>query len=724
MSIKKKSKEKPLRALDPFLARETERYGAALPSREFILKVLEEQGIPISEVKLRKLLGIAQDEIEFFNRRLTAMTRAGQIIRNRKGDICVTDKLAFIKGTVQGHSDGYGFLTTDDGSPDLYLGPKEMHKVFHGDRVIVREIGIDRRGRRECKIVEVLEHVNSKLVGRFQAEHGIFFVVAENKRISQEILIPREATLGAKPGQVVTVKIIQQPDIHIQPIGHIIEILGDYSSPGMEIEIALRKYALPYEFPPEVEQISAKFPKRVLKKDSSKRKDIRHLPLVTIDGETARDFDDAVFCEREGEDFRLYVAIADVSHYVHDNDALDREAFNRGNSVYFPRRVIPMLPDVLSNGLCSLNPLVDRLCMVCEIHLVSSGEYQDYQFYPAVMRSHARLTYNEVALLLKKPKGNKQYTELLPHLQLLYKAYKVLKKARKKRGAIDFETVETQMIFNDQGKIEQILPIQRNEAHSLIEECMLAANVCASEFLQKHKQPVLYRIHEGPSLEKLLALREFLKEFGLQLSGGNKPHAKDYAKTLSKITSRPDAQLLQTVMLRSLQQASYSPDNTGHFGLAYESYTHFTSPIRRYPDLLVHRAIKAVLDGNIYTPSINNWHELGKHCSLTERRADEATREVESWLKCFYIQDKIGEHFTGVISGVTAFGLFVALDQIYVEGLIHISELPSDYFHFEPTKHLLNGERTGKKFRLGDRVDVRLVRADLETRKIDFVLAK
>lgn len=725
MSIKKKSKNNQLRKQDPFLARENERYGTALPSREFILKILEEQGVPLGEAKLRKLLDITRDETEFFNRRLAAMIRTGQIMRNRKGDICIIEKLELIKGAVQGHSDGYGFLLPDDGSPDLYLGPKEMHKVLHGDRVIAREVGLDRRGRRECKIVEVLEHTNNQLIGRFYAEHGIFFVIAENKRINQEILIPREATMDAKTGQVVMVRIIQQPDIHTQPIGHVIEILGEYTSPGMEIEIALRKHDLPYEFSSEVETISAKFPKKVLKKELAKRKDIRHLPLVTIDGETARDFDDAVYCERDGKDYRLFVAIADVSHYVHDNDALDKEAFNRGNSVYFPRRVIPMLPEVLSNGLCSLNPQTDRLCMVCEIQLAANGEYKDYLFYPAIMHSHARLTYNEVAAMLDNPQeaNTTQYTELLPHLNLLYKAYKVLKKARKRRGAIDFETTETRMIFNDQGKIEQILPVQRTEAHCLIEECMLAANVCASDFLKRHKQPVLYRIHEGPMPDKLAALRDFLKEFGLQLGGGSEPHAKDYAKTLAKINNRADAQLLQTVMLRSLQQAIYSPENIGHFGLAYEAYTHFTSPIRRYPDLLVHRAIKAALNGNVYSPSGGDWHELGKHCSMTERRADEATRDVESWLKCFYIQDQIGECFDGVISAVTAFGLFVALDQIYVEGLVHISELPSDYFHFDNVKHMLYGERSGKKYRLGDRLQVKLVRVDLETRKIDFILA-
>ena len=721
MSIKKNQK---LRNLDPFLKREKERYQHPLPSREYILQILQQQGIPLAEPMLRKLLDITKKEVELFNRRLTAMMREGQIFRNRKGDICVMEKLDLIKGRIQGHADGFGFLLPDDGSPDLFLSAKEMNKALHGDRVLVREIGLDRRGRREAVIVEVLEHTNMQLVGRLHIDHGILFVVAENKRISQDILIAKEHSLKAKAGQIVIVEIIQQPNKQTQPIGKIIEILGDYTAPGMEIEIALRKHDLPYVFPPEIETLAAKFPKSVLKKEFKGRKDITHLPLVTIDGETARDFDDAVFCEKDGEGYRLYVAIADVSHYVKPHDALDQEALNRGNSVYFPRRVIPMLPEALSNELCSLNPDKNRLCMVCEIQFQKNGEILDYVFYPAVMRSHARLTYTTVAAILEKPKGTeaKEHAELLPHLQLVYKLFKALLKARKKRGAIDFETTETQMFFNDQGKIEKIVPVQRTEAHRLIEECMLAANVCAADFLQKNGQITLYRIHESPAAEKIEALRNFLKEFGIQLGGKNKPDAKDYAQTLLKIQGRPDAQLLQTVMLRSLQQAIYSPDLMGHFGLAYDAYTHFTSPIRRYPDLLVHRAIKAVLQGETYNPG--DWNELGLHCSMTERRADDATRDVESWLKCFYMQDRIGECFDGVISSVTGFGLFVALDGVYVEGLVHISELPSDYFHFDATKHLLLGERSGKQYRLGDRLRVKLVRVDLETSKIDFVLAE
>ncbi|MDE2388312.1 MAG: ribonuclease R [Betaproteobacteria bacterium] len=721
MSIKKNQK---LRNLDPFLKREKERYKSPLPSREYILQILQQQGIPLAEPVLRKLLDITKKEEELFNRRLTAMMREGQIFRNRKGDICVMEKLDLIKGRIQGHADGFGFLLPDDGSPDLFLSAKEMNKALHGDRIVVREIGLDRRGRREAVIVEVLEHTNTQLVGRLHIDHGILFVVAENKRISQDILIAKEHSLKAKAGQIVIVEIIQQPNKQTQPIGKIIEILGDYTAPGMEIEIALRKHDLPYVFPPEVETLATKFPKNVLKKEFKGRRDITHLPLVTIDGETARDFDDAVYCEAADDGYRLYVAIADVSHYVKPKDAIDQEALNRGNSVYFPRRVIPMLPEALSNELCSLNPDKNRLCMVCEIEFQKNGEILDYVFYPAVMRSHARLTYTTVAAILAKPKGTeaKEHAGLLPHLQLVNKLFKALLKARKKRGAIDFETTETQMFFNDQGKIEKIVPVQRTEAHRLIEECMLAANVCAADFLQKNGQTTLYRIHESPAAEKIEALRNFLKEFGIQLGGKNKPGAKDYAQTLLKIQGRPDAQLLQTVMLRSLQQAIYSPDLTGHFGLAYDAYTHFTSPIRRYPDLLVHRAIKAVLQGETYNPG--DWNELGLHCSMTERRADDATRDVESWLKCFYMQDKIGECFDGVISSVTGFGLFVALDGVYVEGLVHISELPSDYFHFDATKHLLLGERSGKQYRLGDRLRVKLVRVDLETSKIDFVLAE
>ena len=697
-----------------------------MASREFILQTLKKKGVPVAEQELERLLHIGAQDRDAFSKRIAAMERDGEIMRNRRGAICVVEKLDLIRGRVQGHPDGFGFLARDDSGPDLFLGPKEMREVMHGDRVVARISGVDRRGRPEGKIVEVLERGQQRLVGRLRSEHGILSVSAEDKRVSHEFLVPPDAAGGAKPGQVVTVEIAVQPSRHAQPVARVVEVLGNYADPGMEIEIALRKHALPHAFSRAAEDLCARLPGEVTTEDRAGRTDLTRLPLVTIDGETAKDFDDAVYCEpaaKGGEGWRLIVAIADVSHYVKHGDALDLDARERGNSVYFPRRVIPMLPEKLSNGLCSLNPDVLRLAVACDMQIAADGEIKSYKFYPAVFRSHARLTYTEVAAMLMDGQGEaaRRRQALLPHIRNLHRLFGLLLKSRERRGAIDFETIETEMVFDGQGKIARIVPVKRSDAHRVIEECMLAANVCASDFLRANKQPMLYRIHEGPTAEKLGAVREFLKGFGLQLSGGDDPHARDYAKLLVRVKDRPDAQLLQTVMLRSLQQAVYSPDNVGHFGLAYESYTHFTSPIRRYPDLLVHRAIKAVLARRRYEPG--NWRELGAHCSTTERRADEATRDVVAWLKCYYMKDRVGETFPGSISGVTAFGAFVALDEFYVEGLLHVSELGSDYFHFDAAKHQLLGERTRKRYRLGDRVKVEVARVDLDTSRIDFTLA-
>lgn len=718
-----------IRRADPFLEREHAKYEHPLPSREYILQTLAEQGVPVSFDRLCELLDIAAHEREAFQRRLGAMARDAQLLQNRRNDWLIPDKADLLRGRVQGHPDGFGFLVRDDGGPDVFLPEKEMNKVLHGDHVIARIVGIDRKGRPEGKIVEVTERANQRVVGRVHEEHGVFYVVAENRRISQDILIaPPEKgdrkALRPKPGQVVMIEIVEQPTKERQPIGRVTEILGNYADPGMEIEIALRKHELPFEFSKQALSEAKKLPDTVRKSDWKGREDLTQLPLVTIDGETAKDFDDAVYCERQGKGFRLVVAIADVSHYVQDGSALDAEARARGNSVYFPRRVIPMLPEKLSNGLCSLNPQVERLCMVCDMAISPTGAIKHYRFYPAVMFSHARLTYTEVAAALydKDKAARQKIGELLPQLEALDALYRVLQKARAKRGAIDFETLETLMIFDDHGKILRIEPYERNDAHRIIEECMLAANVCASEFLKAHEHPALYRIHEGPTPERLEKLREFLATFGLHLGGGDEPHAKDYARLLDRIKDRPDKQLLQTVMLRSLKQAIYSPENVGHFGLAYESYTHFTSPIRRYPDLLIHRAIKAVLAGRRYD-SID-WEAVGLACSATERRADEATRDVESWLKCWYMQDKIGEVFTGSISAVVPFGIFVALDTVFVEGLVHVSDLGRDYFHFDEKQHAMIGERTGVRYRLADRVRVQLVRVDLDQNKIDFRLAE
>lgn len=734
MSIKKNdtaNKNKTSnRGNDPYASREAAQYETPLPSRELILQVLSDQGVPLSNEQIYILLDIDDNERDNFNRRLNAMEREGQIMRNRKGTLCLAEKIHLIAGTVLGHPDGFGFLVPDDKAKhpeDLFLGPREMAQVMHGDRAMVRMAGLDRKGRPEGKIVEVLERSTKTLVGRIVRGTGVTIVAAEDKRINQDILIPYHLDMGAKPGQVVMVELTEQPSSHAHPMGKVVQILGNYADSGMEIEIALRKHNLPHEFSPAALSQAEGIPKVVQAADYKDRIDLRELALITIDGETARDFDDAVFAEPLNTDkpnigWRLVVAIADVSFYVKPDDALDKDAFERGNSVYFPRRVIPMLPEALSNGLCSLNPDVERLCMICDMQVDANGIVQKYQFYPSVMRSKARMTYTKVADMLQNPDGDtaKEYSHIMPHVQNLYSLFKLMLNQREKRGAIEFESTETMMIFDDNGKIERIVPTGRNDAHKLIEECMLAANVCAADFLHKNEQAALYRIHEGPTPEKLEALRIFMGEVGFGVGGGDKPHAKDYGKLMNQIKERPDAQLLQTVLLRSMQQAVYSPDNVGHFGLAYEAYAHFTSPIRRYPDLLIHRAIKAVVKGEKY--KAKDWSQLGIHCSMTERRADDATRDVTNWLKCYYMQDKVGEIYEGTVAGVTSFGLFVALDGVYVEGLVHVTELGNDYFNYDKARHEMLGERTGARYRLGDRLTVKVARVDLETTKIDFTL--
>jgi ribonuclease R len=697
-----------------------------IPSRQQILDTLRDRGVPMHSDELLSALSVTGGaEIDAFTGRLAAMQRDGELMTNRKGQLCMVAKLDLQTGTIQGHADGFGFLVPDDGSPDLFLSPKEMHKALHGDRVTVRQIGLDKRGRPEGVIVDVLERANRQVVGRVYEDRGIWYLVAENKRISQDILIPPEMRGGAKPGQVVVAELMEQPSAHREALASVSEVLGSYTDPGMEIEIALRKHDLPHEFSVAAKRQASRLPKVVQKADLKGRTDLTSLPLLTIDGETAKDFDDAVYCERVGKAFRLVVAIADVSHYVSDETVLDREARERGTSVYFPRRVIPMLPEELSNELCSLKPAVDRLCMVCDMSISAVGEIADFRFYPGVMHSQARLTYTQVWDWLSAPAKvkSKEAKALLPHLSDLHALYKTLAAARARRGAIDFETIELELRFDDHGKIETIVPVVRNEAHKIIEECMLAANVCAAQYLIDRNQPALFRVHEGPTPEKLDALKKFLAGAALTLPGGDTPTPADYASLLAKIKTRPDFNLLQTVLLRSLQQAVYSPANEGHFGLGYDAYTHFTSPIRRYPDLLIHRAIKACVASERYQPKGASWAELGVHCSLTERRADEATRDVENWLKCYFMQDRVGEVFEGTISGVTHFGIFVTLDGLNVDGLVHVTELGNDYYHFDAARHALTGERGGKSYRLADRVTVKVARVDLEATKIDFVLA-
>jgi ribonuclease R len=744
-------------SLDPEAAREAEKYENPIPSRELILQHLAERGSPAAREELLAELGLTTEEQEeALRRRLRAMERDGQLIYTRRGTYAPVDKLDLICGRISGHRDGFGFLVPDDGSDDLFLSPAQMRLVFDGDRALARVSGLDRRGRREGAIVEVIARAHESIVGRYFEEAGIGFVEADNPKIQQEVLVTPGRTGGAKIGQFVEIKITHWPTSRFQPQGDIVEVIGNYMAPGMEIDVALRSYDIPHVWPEAVTKEARKLKPQVEEKDKENRVDLRHLPFVTIDGEDARDFDDAVYCEKNSGrwklfsgGWKLYVAIADVSHYVKVGAALDEEAQKRGNSVYFPERVVPMLPEELSNGLCSLNPHVDRLAMVCEMSMSKSGELVDYQFYEAVIHSHARLTYNKVSYMLEQPKSSEgkalrdEYKEVLPHLKELYSLYKVLLAARHERGAIDFETQETRIVFGSGRKIAEIRPTQRNDAHKLIEECMLAANVATARFMLDHDIPSLYRVHDGPPAERVEKLKAFLGELGLVLHKGKQgPVPKDYQKLLASIQGRPDFHLIQTVMLRSLSQAVYSADNNGHFGLNYEAYTHFTSPIRRYPDLLVHRAIRGVIRSKRETKHVQRagaasmpkariypydeaaLEKLGEQCSMTERRADEATRDVVNWLKCEFMQDRVGETFEGVITAATGFGIFVELKDIYVEGLVHVTALPGDYYHFDPVHHRLSGERSGRSFRLGDSVEVKVMRVDLDERKIEFELSE
>ena len=720
---------------DPNYVKELAKYDNPIPSREFILQIIREQNSPMSKEEIFAALGISEEEQqEAMRRRLRAMENDGQLVFTKRKCYALPEKLDLLKGMVIGHREGFGFLQVEGKKEDFFIPNVQMQKVMHGDYVLAQANGFDRKGRPEVRIVRVLEANKKQIVGRFFLEQGIGYVVPDDSRITRDILIPDNARLGARMGQVVVVELHPRKVPFFQPIGKITEILGENMAKGMEVEIAIRKHDIPHVFPSAVEKQLKKWDEDVPEEAKRGRVDLRDLPLVTIDGEDARDFDDAVFCQKQGKGWKLWVAIADVSYYVRPKSALDTEAYNRGNSVYFPNRVVPMLPEKLSNGLCSLNPQVDRLCMVCEITLSAKGKMTDYRFYEAVMNSHARLTYNKVAKILEKDTALcERYASLVPHLQDLHDMYQALVKARQQRGAIEFETIESKFIFNALGRIERIEPVVRNDAHKIIEECMILANIASANFMEKHQEPALYRIHAVPSEEKLTAFRSFLAECGLSLSGGNKPTPTDYAHLLEQIKPRPDHELIQTMLLRSMSQAVYSADNIGHFGLALEEYAHFTSPIRRYPDLTLHRGIKYLLakqkgskrkttDTGGYHYQLDEMDVFGAHCSSTERRADDATREVADWLKCEYMQDHVGEEFYGVISSVTGFGFFVRLNDLFIDGLVHISGLANDYYLFDMPKQRLIGENSGIIFRLGDAVKVRVEAVSLEQKQIDFSL--
>jgi ribonuclease R len=728
---------------DPHAAREAARYDNPIPSREAILALLTDAEQPLDHNHIAQALGLAEPEqVDALQKRLRAMERDGQLMINRRGAYCLVDKMDLLRCRVQGHRDGYGFAMPLGEGDDIYLSARQMHFVFDGDEVLVQVTGEDRRGRLEGRVVEVLARKHKTVVGRYQEESGIGFVIPDNGRLTQQILIPPKEKGQARSGQIVTAEITDYPTRQLGAKGRIAEVLGDHLDPGMEIDVAIRSHGIPYEWPEEVLAEAARLEAEPLEADKLHRVDLRSLAFVTIDGEDARDFDDAVYCEEgKGGSWRLWVAIADVSHYVRPGSALDAEAALRGNSVYFPARVVPMLPEALSNGLCSLKPSVDRLAMVCEMELSATGVLAKYRFYEAVIHSHARLTYTQVGEVLEKGSHPEVDKRRVDDLKRLHSLYKVLRAARDERGAIDFDTVETRIIFDEMRKIEAIVPVVRNDAHKLIEECMLCANVATARLYDVNKLPTVFRVHEGPTEEKLEGLRKFLGELGLDLGGGAKPTPVHYQHLLSRIIEREDAQVIQTMLLRSLSQAVYQPENKGHFGLHYDAYAHFTSPIRRYPDLLVHRGIRHLIrsggrargvlriDGaqpipakQMFPYDIHAMAVHGEHCSMTERRADEATREVDSWLKCEYLQDHVGAEFNGVIAAVTSFGLFVELEDLYIEGLVHVTALPADYYHFDKARQRLTGERSGRSFQIGGLVRVQVARVDLDDRKIDLEL--
>jgi ribonuclease R len=727
---------------DPHAEREAARYDNPIPSREVILDLLTAADKPLSHAHIARELDLHEEEqVEALRKRLRAMERDGQLMVNRRGAYGLVDKLNLLRCRVQGHRDGYGFAVPLDEGDDVYLSSRQMQFVFDGDEVLVGIIGLDRRGRPEGRVVEVLHRGTSRIVGRYEEESGIGFVVPDNSRVNHRILIPPKLKGGAKSGQIVTAEITDYPTRNLGAKGQVVEVLGDHLDPGLEIDVAIRSHGIPHEWPEAVLREAGSLEEEPREEDKKHRADLRDLGFVTIDGEDARDFDDAVYCEKRLRGWRLWVAIADVSHYVRPGSALDEEAALRGNSVYFPEQVVPMLPEALSNGLCSLKPQVDRLAMVCEMELSGAGKLTGYRFFEAVIHSQARLTYTQVGEALEAGSHPQIDKARLKDLKRLQSLYKVLRKARDVRGAIDFETTETRILFNEQRKIDAIVPVVRNDAHKLIEECMLCANVAAARFYEEHKLPVLYRVHEGPTPEKLENLRAFLGELGLELRGGEKPTPAHYGELLDAVQGRDDVNVIQTMLLRSLRQAVYTPENEGHFGLHYPAYAHFTSPIRRYADLLVHRGIRHIIRSKVRTKTVQRQRGApeipresifpyterdmvaqGLHCSMTERRADDATRDVESWLKCEFLQEHVGDEFDGVIAAVTSFGLFVELQPIYIEGLVHISALPGDYYSFDAAKQRLVGERSGRSYRLGGRVRVQVARVDLDDKKIDLEL--
>lgn len=700
-------------------------YKHPVPSRNSLLDYLEDVGRPVKAEKMMADLGLkGQRTRHLLVDRLHEMVRAGQIIENRRKEFCLTAKLDLVTGTVSGHRDGFGFVIRDDGGgDDVYLSAREMRSVFDGDRVAIKIIGKDRRGKPEGELVEVLKRGIREVAGQFIRERGIGLVIPDNQRMSHRVLIAKGESGRAKPGQIVVAEILDYPSQHTQATGRVVRVVGDPKQKGIATDIAIESHAIPTHWPKEVKEEIKEYGKSVPTAAKKGRVDLRNVDLLTIDGADARDFDDAVYCERDGDGWRLLVAIADVAHYVQQGTALDKQAITRGTSVYFPDRVVPMLPEVLSNGLCSLNPKVDRLCMVCEMRVTPNGKVSSSKFIEGVMRSSARLTYSEVGDFLEGRSNDTVPKALHKVVRELHELYKAFAKARRRRGAIELDIPQTQFELGKKGEIVGIRAVHRNDAHRLIEECMIAANVEAAKFIAKHRIPGLYRVHPKPDAERFDELRLYLVSLGLKVPHSEHVNSKQFNQLLEQVKDRPDSAAISMSMLRSLTHAEYTPTNIGHFGLGLDAYAHFTSPIRRYPDLLVHRAIRHIVRGGKpgrYSYSPGDMERLGNMTSAYERRAEDATRDVEAWLKCEFMENKVGEEFDGVVTGVTNFGLFVQITELQIDGLVHVTSLANDYYHYESGTQRLVGERTGKAYSLGESMRVRVHRVDLDSRKIDF----
>ena len=726
---------------DPNFQREASIYVKPVASRELLLQLISEHSKPVSLEQLTQELGLTDpDQIEGLRRRIVAMVRDGQIKADSNNVFQLMARSSLKSGRISATKDGTGYCIFDDVSEPLLIRAQQMRQVFDGDQVLVNE-RIQAGYEPDGVIVEVTERNTLSIVGNFYRTPSTSYVVPLNKR-NQHISIHISGdTSDIAEGALVEVKIDQQPAITAMSQGQIHKVF-DRTQAGQEIEIALLNHRLRHEWTEKLLQEAEKVPSAITDQQIKTRFDLREQAFVTIDGEDSKDFDDAVFCKKEKSGFRLWVAIADVSEYVQPGQALDLEAQLRGNSVYFPREVLPMLPERLSNGICSLNPNQDRLALVCEMRVTAKGNVTDFFFFEAVFRSHARLTYGQVASVLENKEKSQLTKEVSANLVALEKVYQAFLHSRNKRGALTIELPELRFIFEND-RVKSLTHTTRNIAHKIIEEAMLAANVCAAKLLAEQKIPTLYRKHDDPDTARVTEFQQFLKLLGLRLAGNGEPRPKHFLNLIEQLDKIVNADIILMQILRTMSKAEYTPDQLPHFGLAYESYTHFTSPIRRYPDLLVHRAIRSLIHSRKKTTGVKRvkgsgiWKNkesypydkqqlatIGRHCTDTEKRAEDASRDVQQYLRCTYLQKFVGDSFQGIVKTVTKFGLFVEMEKTYSEGLLHISQLRGDYYIFDKNSMSLRGEHSGVTYSTGTKVGVRLVKVDIEQGMIDLELDK